>query len=171
MNSDKVRRLVWAALFTALTTISTMVISIPSPIGGNVNVGDALVILSAFLLGPTWGAFAAGIGSALADLYAYPLYAPATLIIKALMALTAGMILRMAKKKNAPRFAILASICAELIMIAGYFAYEALFIGDMGLVAALSNIPFNAIQGAIGAAAGTFMFYALLRIPYIKENF
>ena len=169
MKNDKTQKLVWAALFTALTTVATMVIQIPIGTGYG-NAGDCLVILSAFLLGSPWGAFAAGLGSALADLLSgFVIYAPATLIIKALMALTAGAILRSAKKKNALPMAVLGSIVAEIIMITGYFAYDALVLG-YGL-GAVANIPGNGIQGALNAIAGTALFYALLRIPYVKKTF
>ena len=170
MNTEKTHKLVWAALFTAMTVVATMVIRVPSPLGGYVNTGDALVILSAFLLGPAWGALAAGLGSALADIFlGYALYAPATLVIKALMALTAGAILRTAKRKNALTPAVLGSVVAELIMVACYFAYEALIL-PYGL-GALANVPGNSIQAVFGAVAGTALFYALLRIPYVKKTF
>lgn len=84
MSGKHVRLLVLAALFTALTTVATMVIQIPSPMSGYVNLGDCMVLLSAWVLGPFVGAAAGGIGSMLADIitgYAY--YAPGTLIIKA----------------------------------------------------------------------------------------
>ncbi|MBP8639787.1 MAG: ECF transporter S component [Oscillospiraceae bacterium] len=169
MRNDKIKKLVWAALFMALTTIATMIIQVPIGVGYG-NAGDTLVILSAFILGSPWGALAAGLGSALADLLSgFVIYAPATLIIKALMALAAGAILRSAKKKNALSMAVLGSIAAEIIMIAGYFAYDAIVMG-YGL-GALANIPGNCIQGAINAVAGTSLFYALLRIPYVKKNF
>lgn len=95
MSGKHVRLLVLAALFTALTTVATMVIQIPSPMSGYVNLGDCMVLLSAWVLGPFVGAAAGGIGSMLADIitgYAY--YAPGTLIIKAAMALAAGLIFR-----------------------------------------------------------------------------
>ncbi len=170
MRNDKTQKIVWAGLFMALTTVATMVIRVPSPVGGYVNAGDALVILSAFLLGPSWGALAAGLGSALADLFAgYVVYAPATLIIKALMALAAGAILHSAKGKKSLITAVSGSVTAEIIMIAGYFAYEAAVIGyGWGAVA---NLPGNCAQGIVGAAAGTVLFYALLRIPYVKKTF
>lgn len=170
MKNDSIRKLVWAGLFTALVTVATMVIHIPSPAGGYVNAGDAVVILGAFLLGPGWGAFAAGLGSALADIFTgYALYAPATLVIKALMALTAGAILRAAKKKRKLTAAIFGSAAAELLMVAGYFAYEALIL-PYGL-GALANIPGNCIQGVFGAVVGTALFYALMRIPYVRKTF
>ncbi|PKM73972.1 MAG: ECF transporter S component [Firmicutes bacterium HGW-Firmicutes-16] len=170
MRNDNIRKLVWAGLFTALTTVATMVIQIPTPLGGYVNAGDTVVILGAFFLGPIWGALAAGLGSALADLMSpYAIYAPATLIIKALMALTAGSILRSSKKKNALPMAISGSIAAELIMVAGYFAYESTIL-SYGL-GALANIPANGVQAVFGAVAGTALFYGLMRIPYVKKTF
>ena len=94
MKDEKTRKLVYLALFTALTTAATMVVRVPSPTGGYVNAGDAVVLLCAFVLGPVPGAVAAGIGSALADIFgSYFLYAPATLVIKGLTALVAGLLI------------------------------------------------------------------------------
>ncbi len=55
MTDKKLHRLVLAALFTALTTVMTMVIQVPSPMQGYVNLGDCGVLLSAWVLGPAWG--------------------------------------------------------------------------------------------------------------------
>ena len=75
MKDNTIKKLVFAALFAALSCAATMVIRIPTPIGGYIHAGDAVVLLSAFLLGPWWGAAAAGLGSGLADLIAgYGLY-------------------------------------------------------------------------------------------------
>ena len=52
MTDKKLHRLVLAALFTALTTVMTMVIQVPSPMQGYVNLGDCGVLLSAWVLGP-----------------------------------------------------------------------------------------------------------------------
>ena len=68
LRKDSVHMLALAGMMTALTCIATMVIHIPSPANGFVNLGDGFVILSGLLLGPLFGAAAAGIGSMLADL-------------------------------------------------------------------------------------------------------
>lgn len=70
------RLLVLTAALAAMACAATMVVRIPTPTGGYVNLGDAVVLLGAYLLGPGWGAAAAGIGSALADLLggATPVY-------------------------------------------------------------------------------------------------
>ena len=44
MTVKKLHRLVLAALFTALTTVMTMVIQVPSPMQGYVNLGDLSLI-------------------------------------------------------------------------------------------------------------------------------
>ena len=76
------KKLVLTALMTALTMVSTLFIRLPLPLG-YVQLGDGFVFLSVFLLGPLWGTVAAGCGSALADVFGYVLYSPATLLIKA----------------------------------------------------------------------------------------
>ena len=81
-NSNHIKKLVLTALFAAITCIFTMIHLFPSPLGGYIHIGDCFVLLSGFYLGPVYGAFAAGIGSSLADLFAgYPTYAVATFII------------------------------------------------------------------------------------------
>ena len=88
MTNKAIRTLVLAALFAALTCVATMVIQIPSPMNGFVNLGDCFVLLAGWVLGPLYGSLAAGIGSALADMFTgYMHYAPGTFLIKAVMAL------------------------------------------------------------------------------------
>ena len=90
MSHVKIRKLVLAALFAALCTVMTLVIQIPSPMQGYVNLGDCAVLLSAWVLGPVYGGVAAGTGSMLADLFSgYAHYAPGTFLIKLCMAVAA----------------------------------------------------------------------------------
>ena len=108
MRASRWSRLVYTALFTALTTVATLVIQVPSPMSGYVNLGDAMVLLSAWILGPVYGTAAAGIGSMLADLLSgYAYYAPGTLIIKCLMAFVAAQVfLALQDKTKGKRFAL-----------------------------------------------------------------
>ncbi len=50
----KIRKMVLAALMAALTYVATMVVQIPSPMQGFVNLGDCFVLLSGWILGPWW---------------------------------------------------------------------------------------------------------------------
>ena len=161
MNDKRIKNLVISSVFIALTCIATMVIQIPSPMSGYVNLGDCMVLLSGWLLGPWYGACAAGIGSALADiLTGYTYYAPATFLIKATMALVAGYILQKTHKKSASIIPQLTSaVLAEIIMVAGYFFYAAILLGN-GFAAA-SSIPGNIMQGVFGTAAAVLLAQCL----------
>ena len=46
MSDKKVQKLVVSALMAALTYVATMVVRIPSPMNGYVNLGDCFVLLS-----------------------------------------------------------------------------------------------------------------------------
>ena len=95
MSDKKVQKLVVSALMAALTYVATMVVQIPSPMNGYVNLGDCFVLLSGWLLGPWYGGAAAGIGSMLTDLLSgYGYYAPGTFVIKGLDALVAALIFK-----------------------------------------------------------------------------
>ena len=84
---SKIKRIVLAALLAALVYVATTIITIPSPLKGYLNLGDCMVLLAGWMLPVGYGLLAAGLGSALADVGAgYFTYAPATFVIKGLMA-------------------------------------------------------------------------------------
>lgn len=163
MTDKNIHKLVMAALFAALCTVMTMVIQVPSPMNGYVNLGDCAVLLSAWVLGPLYGGAAAGIGSMLADIFSgYAHYAPGTFTIKLLMAVAAALIFRaMYGKQTGGRLvARLASgVVAEIIMVVGYFGYASLLLGK-GLGAAAS-IPGNVVQGVFGIVSAMVVMEAL----------
>ena len=167
MTDSKIRKLVLAALMAALCTIMTMVIQVPSPMQGYVNLGDCAVLMSAWVLGPLYGGAAAGIGSALADLLSgYAHYVPGTFAIKLVMAVAAALIFRAATKKGLSASSVLlgqivGGVVAEVIMVLGYFAYASLWLGK-GLAAAAS-IPGNIVQGVFGLVAATVGYTVLSR--------
>lgn len=139
MNSIKIKRLVFAALFAALACAATFIhIPVPSMTNGYVNLGDCFVLLAGFCLGPVYGGLAGGIGSALTDLLGgYFLYAPATLIIKFLMAFCAALLSKALKKHMpSPAAFVISSAVGEVIMIGGYFVYELFLYGAAALSAA-----------------------------------
>lgn len=162
MTDKRLRSLVLAALFAALTTIMTMVIRVPSPMGGYVNLGDCAVLLSAWVLGPLYGVAAAGIGSMLADLLGYPAYALGTLVIKALMAAAAAQLFRALTRHGRPLPALtISGLVGEAIMVVGYFLFEAVFMG-YGIACAV-NIPFNVVQGVFGLVSAALVYMVLDR--------
>ena len=87
ISSNRTRLLVTAALFAAVITLTTAyLLHIPVPTG-YVHLGDAFVYLAASLLPAPYAVAAAAIGAGLADLLTYPARMPATLVIKAVVAL------------------------------------------------------------------------------------
>ena len=102
MKDMRIRKMVFAALMAALTYVATMVVRIPSPMQGYVNLGDCCVLLSGWMLGPWWGGAAAGIGSMLTDLLnGYAHYAPGTFVIKGCMAIAAALLAKAMGNKAA----------------------------------------------------------------------
>ena len=91
--NKKLKKIIISALFAALTFCATFVVKIPTPTGGYVHLGDSIVLLSGWLLGPVFGTLAAALGSALSDLLGgYPTYILPTFIIKGLMALIENLL-------------------------------------------------------------------------------
>lgn len=143
MNT-KTRKIVFSALFASLVCVATMIIKIPWQ-NGYINLGDSIVILSGFVLGP-YGILAAAVGSCLADVFfGYLVYAPVTFVIKGLMAY---IVYKFSAK------AVIGAIIAEIIMAVGYYVFEGFL---YGFVASLVSIPGNLIQGIAGFVVGMLL--------------
>ena len=165
---DRTKLLVMTALFAALGYVATRVLQVPSPSGGYLNLGDAVVLLGAYLLGPVYGAAAGAIGPALADLLSsYAIYVPGTLVIKALMALAAALLYKALAKKNWAF--VVCGAAAEAIMVVGYCLYDALLSGS--LAAGAAGIPSNLVQAAFGLVVSTLLALALKKSGYVRKEF
>ena len=174
-SSDRTKLLVMTGLLAALACVATMFIQVPSPTNGYMNLGDTVVLLAAYLLGPVYGALAGGVGSCLADLFSgYVMYVPATLIIKAIMGLVAGLIYRAMGKKTASL--LVCSVAAEAVMVTGYWLFDAILStaagGSLGaaLVGSAVGIPSNLVQAAFGIVLSTVLMLALRRNSYMQEQ-
>lgn len=168
-RKNRILMLVLSGLFAAFVTVATMMIHIPTPTKGYINLGDCFVNLSAWLLGPVYGACAAGIGSATADLLlGYTIYVPATFVIKALMAVVSFYVFRLLTKRvHGFLSRIIAAISAELIMVVGYFVFECFLYRSFAI--SFTGIPSNLIQGVGGVVISVALHEALLsRIPAVK---
>ena len=165
----KTQKIVIAAMLAALTCIATMIIKIPSPLNGYLNLGDCVVLLSGWLLSPLYGFLAAGLGSGLADLISgYGVYVPATFIIKGVMAIAAYFGFRFLQNKVTNISArIVSGIVAEFIMVFGYYVFEGFL---YGFGASLVNIPANAVQGVAGLIIGTILVKIFEKSKIIKTE-
>ena len=149
----KLKKIVMTALVASLVCVATMIIKLPSPLNGYINLGDCMVLLAGWMLSPAYGFIAAGLGSALADLFSgYVIYAPATALIKGLMALAAFYVFKLSNKKLGKLSSrIISGVLAEIIMVLGYLIFEGFM---YGFVASAVNIPANSVQGIVGLIIG-----------------
>ena len=165
---QKTKRIVITALMTSMVCVATMIIKIPSPMKGYLNIGDCIVLLCGWLLPPGYGFIAAGLGSALADLFSgYIIYAPATFIIKGSMALIAYLCFKLMRKRIGKLSSyIIGGVLAEMLMVSGYFVFEGFL---YGFIPSLVNIPANGVQGVAGVVIGTVMIKVFDRLKISVE--
>lgn len=142
MKDQSIRRLATAGVLAA--AIFSMTAFFRIPIGaGYLNFGDVGVFFAAMLLPTGYASLCAGIGSALADLYGYPMYAPVTFLVKAAAALLFSLLWRRLSGK--PRYLAFLSV---LVIPLGYFVFERIVAGAF----AWEDLPWNLLQSVVGAA-------------------
>lgn len=159
---NKVMKLVLTGLMTALVTVATMALPIPIPgTTGYINLGDGIIFLSVFVLGWRYAAFAGGVGAGLADvLLGAAVWSPWTLVIKAGMAVIAGLLFsRRPHHISARVWSVLSMVPAVLWMVAGYYAAEGVIYGNWA--APIVGLPWNLIQGAVGICLAAALGAAL----------
>ncbi len=151
-NSAKVKKIVLTGLFSALIFVFTAYIHVPTG-AGYTHAGDGLIYLSASLLPMPYAIASAVIGGVLADgLSGFPIWIPATVVIKALTAMFfSNKSDRIVTKRN------LAAIIPSMVLCtAGYSMYEAFAItksfSAAALTAALAQTPAYLVQIAASSA-------------------
>lgn len=151
--NNSLKKLITASMLAAICCVATMIIKIPSPLNGYINIGDCVVLFAGFLLSPVYAFASAGVGSALADIFSgYIIYAPATFVIKGIMALIAHFGFRLLNKKiGYLNSQIISGTVSEIFMVLGYFVFEGFL---YGFIPSAVNIPANAIQGLAGLILG-----------------
>ena len=123
-------QLAMTPIFTALVAVATMVFVIYIPATtGYFNIGEAVIYIAAILFGPYVGAISGGVGAAIADLILAPVYAPATLIIKALEGAIVGFLsqktLKTGSKLQWKTFTfILGLLIGLLLIVIGSYYYS-----------------------------------------------
>jgi len=152
------------AIMSALVAVGTLIVRIPNPMGGYFNVGDVMIFVAALTFSPLIGGVAGGLGSAIADIIGFPVFALPTLVIKGLEGLLASLI---TNKKNVYRD-ILAVVAAGTEMVIGYFLVEVYL---WGIGPALAEVPANIAQIAIGGLIGIPIALVLRRrLPEILRD-
>ena len=121
------KKIVLTGLLAALTCVgSALRITLPLDIAGTTSfhLGNFLCALSGILLGPWWGGMAAGLGSAIYDMF-NPLYISEcwmTFLMKFAYGMAAGLVIRCGKADN------WGYVRAMLATVAGAAAYAVLYL-------------------------------------------
>lgn len=126
MKHQQIRNMVMTAMFAAVIFVFTAYIHVPSHTGYT-HIGDGFIYLAACLLPTPYACAAGAIGAGLADvLSGYAMWAPGTIIIKAVTALFFSC--KPAKiicKRN-----LLGILPSFVVCVGGYYTYEALITGN-----------------------------------------
>ena len=163
---------------TGLAAVTTMVTRIPIPATtGYFNIGDVFVIFAGLWLGPTAGLIVGAIGPTIADLIGFPVFVPATFVIKGSEGFFVGIIVGQVEISNVPR-RILAAIIGGIIIVAGYFIFEAIIYPKLGefvpvfaitdIGAAIVEIIPNTIQALVGAIGGFALWRAVSTVGPVR---
>lgn len=155
MKQSNTKYLCLAAVMASIIYVFTAFFHIPSHTGYT-HIGDAFVYLAAALLPLPYAMGAGAVGAALADLLGgYAVWAPASIVIKAVTAL----FFTRRGEKILCRRNLLALIPSLLVCAGGYCGYEVLITGNT--VAPLAGIPGYCVQSiasaAVFAALGTLL--------------
>ena len=151
-----------AALFAAIIFVATAYLQIPIPIG-YAHPGDAFIFVAASLLPPPLAIIAATVGAGLADALFFPIYIPATVVVKAVSAL----VFTSKKEKILCAGNVIALCLCGIFCAGGYYLYEVLLTGSFA--APIVSIPGNIGQWAVSAAIYLVIAFALDRTPKLKN--
>lgn len=162
--NKKILKMVYAAMFAAIIFVLTRFVQVPVA-SGYVHFGDAFIYIAAATLGGPWALLAAAVGATLADITAgWLTYAPATLIIKILIALPFVFVNKKSEKILTPLTALF-TIPSGAITILGYFIADCIIDREYAVV----DIPGNVIQ-AVGSAVIFIIVAAAFDAAKLKKK-
>jgi uncharacterized membrane protein len=165
MKSKDTQRIVMSGMFIALVTATTFInIPYPGSAGGLMHLGTLMLFIIALKFGKYYGAISGGIGMAIFDIIGgWMAWAPGTLVVRLLMGFVVGLVSqsKQGQGKNIYKN-VIAIILGGLVMIVGYYLYEAVFLTSFG-AASLSFVG-NGAQIVIG-------LFSLIIIQYIPNPF
>ncbi len=159
------KNICFAAMFAAMIFGLTM-LHVPIGAGGYIHVGDAVIYVTAMLMGGPWAFISAAIGAACADIVSgFAVYAVPSAIIKILIAVPFVLISKKQSKLLSVCSAIF-TIISGVITVLGYFAADLILYRE----GAIADLPANIIQAAGSAVVFIVLAFALDRAG-IKQRF
>jgi uncharacterized membrane protein len=160
------RKIVFTALMAALTVAgSALRITIPVDIAGTTSfhLGNIMCALGGILLGPWYGALAAGLGSAIYDMM-NPLYiseAWITFLTKAAYGLASGLVICCSKKPWTYVRATVATVAGAVVYAALYLAKTCFYSGML-----LKGLPLKAAALTVVTKLPATVFNAVIAIAF-----
>ena len=137
------------AVLIALTTVFTLLIRIPTPARGYVNLSDVAITFAGLTFGPWVGGIVGGLGTAIADLLGgFAPYAPISFVAHGLQGVLVGLIGY--RQKSIGRM-VLAWAAGAVAMLLGYLIGGALYVG---FPTAVLEVPLNVFQVLVGGLLG-----------------
>ena len=161
MTNFTPRYITIAAVFAALICTTTAFLRIPVPLG-YFNIGNSVILIMCCFITLKYGIFAATIGSALADMLGYPIWALPTILIKGLMCITFYGMRKLPIKNQKVLTIVSACVCA-VIPVFGYYFAGALIYG--GLQASMAQIPALVLEYVANCILFTLMYLGLSKTP------
>lgn len=146
------RQMIQGAFSCAIIFIITAFIALPLGNIGYINLGDAIIMLSASILSPSLAFLVAAIGSSFADLYlGFPQYIFFTFIIKGLEAM---LISKMLYKRDIKRPWIF--ILGGILVVLGYALADIIL--TQNIYTGILSISFNSIQATCSVAFAYLLY-------------
>ena len=168
MNSLNTKEIAKCGLMAALVFIFTYTFKIPSP-NGYTHLGDAFILIAVLVLGRQKGAFAGGIGAALADFAGgYAVWILPTFIIKFIMAYVMGLFTEKIFSSSSWGY-IVGSVIGGIIQIALYTLVK---IPLFGISYAIVRLPGLTIQTICGIVIAVILVGVLDKshvLKFVKE--
>ncbi len=163
-RNDSIQRVVTGGLLAAVVFVATC-LSFPNGVGGYTHLGDAMIILSVMFAGGRRGAISAGLGAMLSDIIlGYAMWAPISLISKAVMALVIGVVLSLQLPLLSGRIRWFAAALSGVI-IETIFYTAAGYCLEGGVGGAIAEAGGMIIQGGLAIVVGLILSEALQKSP------
>ena len=154
------------AIMTALIFVVTLFIQIPYPGNGYFNFSDALILFTTIFIGPLEGFISGVISCCLVDFKSgYAMFVPFTFFAKGLESIVCFIIYFILRKTRFVKY--ISFYVGGIVMFITYFiAY--IILNDLNT--ALSLLPFDIVQGLVGASVGLILYLSLIKTNLKLNN-
>lgn len=161
----------YTALLTAMVIATGFIQPIPTP-SGRIYWVDGIVLIAAFLMDPLSAFIAGGVGTLIYDILQSPSMMLTSLLTHGLQAALVSTLLhfvfnRVFKGKWEFIGALISALAGAVIVILGYFIHRCIF---YGVPTAVTSIPRNLIQEAIGISIAITICYATTFKHQLAKN-